>query len=322
MNRSLRAVIISAALFFLLPVSAEAAQSLIPVGALIGLQLQDDTVTVAAFDENSPSSAKAAGLKIGDEILQIDQIPVSCTEDVRNALNACDSDIEITIRRGSKTSKLCFTPDTGEDGPRLGVYLRQGISGIGTVTYYDPETGAFGTLGHGVNQPKGTLLAMKRGFAYEADITSVIRGKSGEPGQLKGSADAAEVFGTLLKNTPQGVFGTTNQGWTGESIPVSGFEEVHTGPAVIRSTVTGSTPQDYSVEILKIYAPDRSQHRNFLLKVTDDQLLSATGGIVQGMSGSPIIQDGKLVGAVTHVLVNDPTRGYGIFIENMLEAAG
>ena len=128
-------------------------------------------------------------------------------------------------------------------------------------------------------------------------------------------------MGTLEKNTPQGVFGKASRPWLGQPLPAADFDEVTTGNAVILSTVSGDTPQEYSVEILKIYPQDRPDGRNFLLQITDPDLLETTGGIVQGMSGSPIIQDGKLIGAVTHVLVNDPTTGYGIFIENMLDAA-
>ncbi len=197
----------------------------------------------------------------------------------------------------------------------------QGIAGIGTVTFYDPDTGKFGALGHGVSETGGGLLNMKSGNAYDAAVLSVKRGKCGEPGQLKGTADPANAIGTLLRNTPQGVFGVTKQGWKGEPLPVATCEEVHTGRAAIRSTVESDTPRDYSVEILKIYPKDRADGRNLLLKVTDPKLLETTGGIVQGMSGSPIIQDGRLIGAVTHVLVNQPDTGYGIFIENMLEAA-
>lgn len=321
MNRLFRSALLSAVLFFLLPCSARAAQQLIPVGTVIGLQLLDDSVTVAAFEEGSASAAKGAGLKIGDEILTIGERTITCPEDVRLALQEGSADLNITVRRGTKTCDLHLTPEMTEDGPKLGIYLRQGIAGIGTVTFYDPETGTFGTLGHGVNDNNGTLLRMKQGFAYEAEISSIYRGKSGAPGQLKGSAQAATTYGTLLRNTPQGVFGYTPYGWEGEAIPVAEFSEIHTGKAVILSTVSAATPQAYSVEILKIYPPDRSDCRNFLLKVTDPDLLAATGGIVQGMSGSPIIQDGKLVGAVTHVLVNDPTAGYGIFIEKMLDAA-
>lgn len=322
MKRTLSAIALSLVLFALLPLQARAAELLIPVGKIIGLQLRDDTVTVAAYDDALGNNAKNAGLKIGDEIVKIDGTDIGCTEDVRAALSSCGSEVELTVRRGSKLSTLRLTPEQTADGPRLGVYLRQGIAGIGTVTFYDPETGKFGTLGHGVSDPKGDLLRMTQGYAYEAQILSVKKGKSGDPGQLKGSADAVSAFGTLLRNTPQGVFGITKQGWKGEPIPVADFEEVHTGTAAIRSTVCGDTAQEYSVEILKIYPEDRTDGRNFLIKVTDPTLLSITGGIVQGMSGSPIIQDGKLIGAVTHVLVNDPTTGYGIFIENMLDAAG
>ena len=304
-----------------LPLTARAETRLIPVGQIIGLELGDDTVTVAAFDDALGTRARDAGLRIGDEILEIDDHPIHCAEDVRTAVSHCDEDLEIVVRRGNKRQTLHMIPASTEDGPRLGIYLRQGIAGIGTVTFYDPETHIFGTLGHGVNDAKGILLHMRRGNAYHASIQSIQKGKSGTPGQLKGCAASPEAIGTLFKNTPQGVFGKCDAGWEGEMIPVASQEEIRTGKAAIRSTVQGNRVREYSVEILKIYPKDRSDCRNLLIRVTDPALLSATGGIVQGMSGSPIIQDGKLVGAVTHVLVNDPTLGYGIFIENMLDAA-
>lgn len=322
MRRKISSIVLSVVLFALLPVHAWAAELLIPVGEIIGLQLRDDTVTVAAYDDALGQSARDAGLKIGDEIVKIDGAAIGCAEDIRAALSSGGGEVELTVRRGSKLNTLYLTPEQTEDGPRLGVYLRQGIAGIGTVTFYDPDTGIFGTLGHGVSNAKGTLLQMTQGFAYEAQILSVKKGKSGDPGQLKGCADAVSTLGTLLRNTPQGVFGVTKLGWSGQRVPVADYAEVHTGAASIRSTVNGDTAQEYSVEILKIYPEDRADGRNFLIKVTDPALLSVTGGIVQGMSGSPILQDGKLIGAVTHVLVNDPSAGYGIFIRNMLDAAG
>lgn len=304
-----------------LPQAANAAQLLIPVGEVIGLELSDDTVIVAAFDDTLGSAARSAGLRIGDEIVTIDNQPIDTTEDVRKALKNCDGDVDITIQRGSKCQKLRMEPSATNDGPRLGVYLRQGIAGIGTITYYDPDTHRFGTLGHGVSDAKGDLLKMTAGNAYSATVQSVRKGASGDPGQLKGVAEAGQAVGALLKNTPQGVFGTAKQGWRGEPLPVAEFADVRTGPATIRSTIAGDTVREYSVEILKIYPKDRSDCRNFLIKVTDPDLLATTGGIVQGMSGSPIIQNGKLIGAVTHVLVNSPDTGYGIFIEKMLDAA-
>lgn len=320
MKRFLSAAAVAAVLFWILPVWASAAELLIPVGKVIGLQLRNDTVTVAAYDDTLGHAARSAGLKIGDEIVKVNGAEITCAEDVRFALER--GTVELTVRRGAKLGTLTVTPVRTENGPRLGVYLRQGIAGIGTVTFYDPETGLFGTLGHGVSDAKGCLLNMTRGSAYEAAIQSVKKGKSGDPGQLKGSTGSAPAFGTLVRNTPQGVFGITKQGWPGEAVPVADYDEICTGPAHIRCQVVGDRVQAYSVEILKIYPQTRSDGRNLLIKVTDPELLSITGGIVQGMSGSPICQNGKLVGAVTHVLVNDPTMGYGIFIENMLEAAG
>ena len=321
MKRFLSSVALSVVLFALLPLQARAAELLIPVGRIIGLQLQNDTITVVGYDDALGANARSAGLKIGDEIVKINGTAIHCAEDVRAALTSCTGNVELTVRRGSKLNTMTMAPEQTTDGPRLGVYLRQGIAGIGTVTFYDPETGKFGTLGHGVSDAKGSLLRMTQGSAYEATILAVKKGKSGDPGQLKGSAAAVTTFGTLLRNTPQGVFGITKQGWKGEPVPVAAYEEICTGSATIRSQVCGDSVQEYSVEILKIYPESRADGRNFLIKVTDPELLQTTGGIVQGMSGSPILQNGKLVGAVTHVLVNDSAVGYGIFIGNMLDAA-
>ncbi|MBQ7801995.1 MAG: PDZ domain-containing protein [Oscillospiraceae bacterium] len=299
---------------------ASAAEYLIPVGRVVGLELSQGSVTVAAFDDTLPA-AKNAGLHVGDEIRAIDGRDVDCAEDVRRALDHSDGTVELTISRGGNEKTISMEPEVTADGPRLGVYLRQGITGIGTVTWYDPETGAFGTLGHGVNDGKGNLLTMSRGLAYPASVVSVQKGRSGHPGQLKGALSSDRLLGTLSGNTAQGVFGTAPDAWEGELMEVASYSDIRAGEATIRSTVTDGEPRDYSVEILKIYPQSRSDGRNLLLKVTDPALLETTGGIVQGMSGSPLIQDGKLIGAVTHVLVNDPTTGYGIFIENMLDAA-
>ena len=304
---------------WMLPQNVLAAEMLIPVGQVIGLELGNDTVTVAAFEESEESAARAAGVQVGDRILSIDDRPIRKASDIRNALNLSDGSVELEVLRDQQTHTLQVRPRITESGPRLGIFLKQGITGIGTVTFYDPETHLFGTLGHGVNDKSGKLLKMANGNAYPALILSVKQGISGEPGQLLGSISQNEPTGQLIKNTPQGVFGISDPGWEGTAIPTG---EAHTGSAVIRSTIQGTAVQEYSVEILKIYPSARESGRNMLLRITDPVLLETTGGIVQGMSGSPIIQDGKLVGAVTHVLVNQPDTGYGIFIENMLDAAG
>lgn len=297
------------------------AKELVPVGKVIGLELRDRQVVVAGFDETQGQSAKAAGLKDGDVIAKIDDVAIECAEDIQKALEKSDGTVAVEIVRKGKSSTLSITPQITRDGPRLGVYLRQGVTGIGTVTFYDPEKRIFGTLGHGVNDSSGNLLPMAEGYAYQARVMTVKKGKCGTPGQLIGAMTSQQPAGTLYANTSRGVFGTCGSLRTDQAIPIATAKEIKTGDAVIRCTVSGDSPREYSVKILKIYPESRQSGRNLLVKVTDAELLSATGGIVQGMSGSPIIQNGKLVGAVTHVLVNDPTTGYGIFIENMLDAA-
>ena len=309
----------AAALVSLLSGTTLAAETLIPVGRVVGLELLSDTVTVADFEENSP--AKAAGLQVGDRILSIDGKTVTATEDVRLYLDKSQGSVKIIVSRGGQIATFRAEPTITPEGPKLGVFLRQGVTGIGTVTWYDPETKTFGALGHGVNDSSGGLLSLRKGSVYSARISSVKKGRSGEPGQLMGSLTQPDPLGTLEKNTQQGVFGKTFLPFSGEAIPVAQTDEIRCGPATILSTVQGDTPREYSVEILKLYPTPTRTGRNLLLRITDPTLLETTNGIVQGMSGSPILQNGKLVGAVTHVLVNDPTRGYGIFIENMLEVA-
>lgn len=313
-------ILLTAVMILLLHSTAYAAAYLIPVGRVVGLELRQDTVTIAAFDDSFPN-ARQTGLQIGDEILKIDRTAIHSAEDVRRALASSGGSIDLTISRKGKEKQLHLQPEITPQGPRLGILLRQGITGIGTVTYYDPATGKFGTLGHGVTDSSGKAVPMVQGQIYAAQVADVVKGKPGHPGQLKGIPQPEDALGTLKANTSQGVFGSAPDAWDGEAIPVAAFSELQTGQAVIRSTVAGALPREYSVEILKIYPESRADGRNMLLRVTDPALLEATGGIVQGMSGSPIIQNGKLIGAVTHVLVNDPTTGYGIFIGNMLDAA-
>lgn len=301
--------------------SVSAAEFLVPVGKIIGLELDSEQITVAAFDDTLGSAAKASGLRVGDRILSIDAHCVKSVEDVRNALSQSSGTVTVRYLRGGKEKTLKTDPSITPDGPRLGVYLKEGVTGVGTVTWYDPDSRKFGTLGHGVNVSGNGLVPMISGSAYGASVVSVKKGQVGTPGQLLGAIDRSKPIGTLTKNTERGVFGVSGNPFDGTPIPVAAPEEVHTGSATILSTVRGTQVQEYSVEILKIYPNSRASDRNMLIRVTDSELLRATGGIVQGMSGSPIIQSGKLIGAVTHVLVNDPTTGYGIFIKNMLDAA-
>jgi len=321
MKKSIYRILLVVLMLFALAQAALGAELLIPGGQVVGLELMDNTLTVAAFDDTLGQQAKAGGLQIGDRITAVNGQPVQNVQQLRQALERTDGQVELSVLRNSQAKKLVLRPAITEEGPRLGVYLKQGITGVGTVTWYDPDSGCFGALGHGVNTADGALSVMEQGRVYEATVLSVRAGKIGTPGQLMSAVTGTGLIGSLSKNTAQGVFGTASLSAAEEPLPVGSKDQIRPGPATIRSTVAGNRVQEYSVEILKLY-PNAGQGRNMLLKVTDPALITATGGIVQGMSGSPLVQDGKLIGAVTHVLVNDPTMGYGIFIENMLEAAG
>ena len=314
-------VLIFVVLFSLVPFRASAVDTLVPVGQVVGLHIGEGGAVIAGFDGVMGSGAKSAGLQVGDRIVNINGQTVVNAGDITKILEATDGQVEIRYVRDGKTKSAKLLPIITDDGPRLGVYLKQGVSGVGTVTWYDPETGAFGALGHGVNNSDGNLIPVGEGKLYRASVLSVVKGKAGYPGQLLGTLRDKSPIGTIEKNVEQGIFGKAISSWQGETIPVADNNEIHAGKAKIRSNISGEVVQEYSVEILKIYPNSKGGGRNMLIKITDPKLLETTGGIVQGMSGSPIIQNGKLVGAVTHVLVNDPTRGYGIFIENMLNAA-
>ena len=297
---------------------ALAARLLIPVGEVVGLRLQGGSVTVAAFHELHGSAAREAGICIGDEILSLDGHKVDSAAELFEALKRSGGTVTVGLRRDGREKQVKLSPAVTKDGPRLGVYVREGVTGIGTVTFFDPDSGSFGCLGHGISDSRGSLAPMDSGWVYEAAVESVKPGQVGEPGQLRGAVSSEVPIGMLRRNTARGVFGR-GDGWKGEALPVADSAQVHPGAAQILSNVRGDEVCFFDVQILR--CRPGTDGRDLLLKVTDPELLRTTGGIVAGMSGSPIIQDGRLVGAVTHVLVNDPTRGYGIFIENMLDAA-
>lgn len=299
--------------------SAAAPETLIVGGSTIGLRMETEGVSVVEF---SDTSARNAGLERGDLLKTIDGYAVERAADVTALVErSAGRPMKLTVLRGGKEKELMLAPRQTANGWRLGIYVRDGITGIGTVTYYDPSDGSFGALGHGVNDAAtASLLPMRSGSVLRAEVVSVTRGQKGAAGALQGAVCGRETCGSILRNTPQGIFGTMEPLET-ETMPVGRKSEVHTGAATIRSNVRGSDVREYSVQIRAVY-PNEPHGHDLLLEVTDPALLSQTGGIVQGMSGSPIIQDGKLIGAVTHVLIDDPRSGYGIFIENMLNAAG
>ncbi|MBQ3532399.1 MAG: SpoIVB peptidase [Oscillospiraceae bacterium] len=310
----------------------ESERTLIPLGKAVGIKLFADGVLIVETSEldsggEMRSPAQDCGLKEGDLILRANNEKVQSTEHMQSILQHNGDDaMVLAVKRGSRTMEVSITPVCCDDGAyRLGAWIRDSMAGIGTLTYYDPATGAYGALGHGITDvDTARLMPLASGSIMETTVKAVRRGEKGQPGELKGDFSVQRDVGTLWANTESGIFGTvSDDSWLngGEALPVGRSEDVHTGPATILSTVNGGETEEYAVQIEKLFSRDQST-RNMLIRVTDERLLSTTGGIVQGMSGSPIIQDGKLIGAVTHVLVNSPDTGYGIFIENMLEAAG
>ncbi len=277
-------------------------------------------------DSGSSSPACDAGLRQNDIIIKVNGVPISDAASLTHLTeNSGGKPLDIVYSRDGKETAATLTPaKCSEDGKyKTGMYVRDSGAGIGTVTYILPETYAFGGLGHGIcDGDTGKLIAMQRGSVVGVTINGVVKGLSGAPGEVKGYFSSGKT-GTLLKNTECGVFGafaSLPDSVTGAPIPIGTRDEVKSGKAYILSTLDGAQPQKYEIEISAIRLTSTG-NKCFNVKVTDKALLEKTGGIIQGMSGSPIIQNGKLVGAVTHVLVNDPATGYGIFIENMLNAA-
>ena len=303
---------------FVLCVEVMAAPTyLIPGGSTVGIKLYTEGLLVTAVEKNSP--AAAAGIRKGDTILYVNGHNKIDGDALRQEVQRGNG-IVLTVSRGDGQAEFFLNPQQTADGWKLGLYLRDNVAGIGTVTYYDPLTGNYGALGHGVTDPGGTsLLRIRGGVLVPSSVAEVQKGKSGAPGQLRGQFDVTQIFGCVRDNHDCGIFGYFDHAPGGEAMKVAAADEVHTGAAEIYANVSGTAVCAYTVEIERI-DPDASGGRNYFLRVTDEDLLRQTGGIVQGMSGSPIVQDGKLVGAVTHVLVNDPTAGYGLFIGTMLAA--
>jgi stage IV sporulation protein B len=246
-------------------------------------------------------------------------------DEVKNEIKKCDGKISLQVDRGGKRVKINLEATKVGEEYRLGVILSDITAGIGTVTYINPTTGEFGGLGHGICNPDtGAVLPMESGDATGVVLSGARQGEDGKPGELRGVL-TDKIIGGIYSNTDRGVFGELNDKYLSlygkrTALPIGHKNEVHEGEATIISTIKSGKTDYYTITIKDI---DRGSDgsKSFKITVTDPALLALSGGIVRGMSGSPIIQDGKLVGAVTHVMVADPTEGYGIFIENMLDAA-
>ena len=309
-----------------LPASASAESEeikLIPGGMVFGVRFFTEGVLVVGIPESSQSPAYAAGIRVNDVIIKVGGAKISDAEGLSRAVNSSEGKpIEFICRRGDREFSASVTPRLEESGYKSGIWVRDSGAGIGTVTFIDPKTGLFGGLGHGIcDVDTGKPMPLGRGVLLGVNIGGITKGAAGDPGEIRGSF-RQEKLGAVTDNTDRGIFGIYSKippSLYGE-LPIAHKDEVRGGAATILCTLEDGKICEYKVELSSI-DPTANGGRCFTVKVTDPALIAQTGGIVQGMSGSPIIQNSKLVGAVTHVLVGDPTRGYGIFIENMLSAA-
>ena len=295
---------------------------LCPGGDAFGVKISGSGVTVSKIINGASDYL----LQIDDKILSIEGRKISSISEVKDIINSSEGKaLEFEVLRSGKKIKFNLSPYPVGNEYHLGVILTDGASGIGTITYYDPLTLSFGGLGHGIcAKDSPEVLKMTRGEVTGVILAGAKRGETAKPGELRGIL-TDKILGSVDKNTSCGVFGTLSEeaiksDSQTSAIPIARREDVKEGEATIISTVKSGKKAEYKIEIYDIERSS-NESKSFKIRVTDDTLLALTGGIVRGMSGSPIIQDGKLVGAVTHVMVANPAEGYGIFIENMLYAA-
>ena len=303
----------------------------IPGGEAIGLRLYTSGVLVVGMseivgtDNKSYSPYKDSGIQEGDMIVKIDDKAITCTSDLITKVNECNGNsVEITyVRDGNNYITEIKPTKTEENEYKLGLWVRDAAAGVGTITYYDPESQMFGALGHGIlDIDTDQLIDIAKGEVITSKILSIVKGEKGKPGEVQGSIDNGKVIGEVYKNTNFGIYGKLTdvsliEG--GKTLEVMPRDEVKMGKATIICTLDNNKREEYEIEIEKLYTSTNRNNKNMIIKVTDKRLLEKTGGIIQGMSGSPILQDGKFVGAVTHVMVNNPEKGYGIFADTMLK---
>jgi stage IV sporulation protein B len=313
-------------------------KKLIPGGHSIGIKLHSDGVLVVGHHlvqgaERSASPAKDADVEVGDLILSIDGRKLQDANQVADLISKQDSISPLTflIKRGDEKLERIVKPlmcqETGR--PRIGLFVRDSAAGVGTLTFYDPKSRLYGALGHVITDvDTNQAIEVRDGKIVKANIVDIKEAKRGYPGEKTGIfQEGKDIAGNINKNCTFGIYGKLSNidpvpGSSRKAIPMALMSQVETGPAEILTVLEGENIERFDIEIQRVYNQSKPSDKGMVIRVTDERLLETTGGIVQGMSGSPILQNGRLVGAVTHVFVNDPTRGYGIFIEWMVMESG
>lgn len=303
----------------------DTSRQVIPLGSAFGIKLFTDGVIVASLsdiytEEGVCCPAAEAGILPGDYLLQADGQDIPDNGALARYIGSSQGEaISFQVRREDQVFSVEVTPVYGEGSFKTGMWVRDSAAGIGTLTFYEPATGVFAGLGHGIcDMDTNGVMALKSGEPAPITLSGIVKGQADSPGQLRGYFSSEESLGTLLANRETGVYGTLHQAPAGEAVETLTREEVATGPVQLLVSLDETGPQLYEAEIQEIINRDKTT-KNLVVQVTDPRLLERTGGIVQGMSGAPILQNGKLAGAITHVFTEDPTLGYGIFISNMLE---
>ncbi len=307
-------------------------KELLVCGKQIGIAMLSKGVLVTgisqivAQDGQKVCPAAQADVRPGDILLEFDGVRIENGEHLTTmAAQSSGKVCRMRILRGETFYNVDITPayDTAAEQYKLGISVRDSTSGIGTLTFVDPSNGTFASLGHGITEGEtGVLLPAGEGYIFKTEITDIVKGLSGKPGELKGSFTCQNPIGTISKNTNFGLYGKVNNNDITESMtlmPVATRDEITLGSASILCCLDGQEAQLYDINIKRINNQSEPESKSMVIEVCDETLIEKTGGIVQGMSGSPIIQNGKIIGAVTHVMINSPTKGYGIFIDWMLQ---
>lgn len=311
----------------------------IPGGQTIGVKIRSAGILVVGHhlvkvaEDKKISPGEQSNVQLGDLITEMNGEPVKDVKKVAPIVEKAGKSkkpLQLTVQRNGKTLQIELHPayDIEDKSYRLGLYIRDSAAGVGTLTFYAPDQGVYGALGHVItDMDTHTPVVVGEGEIVHSTVTSISKSENGNPGEKRAHfLKEDKVLGTIEKNTPFGIFGQMNKlpeyGIMNEALPVAFAEEIKEGPAEILTVVEGNKVERYKIEITHVAQQDAPATKGMIIKIVDPRLIEKTGGIVQGMSGSPIVQNGKLVGAVTHVFVNDPTSGYGCFIEWMLQDAG
>jgi stage IV sporulation protein B len=311
----------------------------IPGGQTIGVKLKSAGVLVVGHhlvsvaEDKKISPGEEAKVQLGDLIVKMNGKPISDVTKVAEMVKAAGEakkPLQLTIQRNGETMDIPLNPafDVVDKAYRLGLYIRDSAAGVGTLTFYAPDQGVYGALGHVItDMDTQTPIVVGDGQIVHSNVTSISKSQNGEPGEKRAQfSKESKVLGNIERNTQFGIFGkmfgAPDHSFTNEALPVAFAEEVKEGPAQIYTVIGGQKVEKFDIEVVHVAKQDFPATKGMVIKITDQRLLDKTGGIVQGMSGSPIIQNGKVIGAVTHVFVNDPTSGYGCFLEWMLQDAG